>query len=73
MKPHLSVLDLLSKALRRAVDPLFLDVDQMQRGRRLQDLRGKLTGPDTASAQTARLGMNSSMATRLRRTRQFWT
>jgi hypothetical protein len=49
MKPHLSVLDLLSKALRRAVDPLFLDVDQMQRGRlrRLQDLRGKLTDPDT--------------------------
>jgi hypothetical protein len=33
MKPHLSVLDPLSKALRRAVDPLFFDVDQMQRGR----------------------------------------
>jgi hypothetical protein len=48
MKPHLSVLDLLSKALRREFDPLFLNVDQMQHGRlrRLQDVRGKLTGPD---------------------------
>jgi hypothetical protein len=48
----------LSKALRRAVDPFFLDVDQMQRGRlrRLQDVRGKLAGPDADFGADRALG-----------------
>jgi hypothetical protein len=58
MKPHLSVLDLLSKALRGEVDPLFLDVDQMQHGRlrRLQDVRGKLTRPNANFGADRALG-----------------
>jgi hypothetical protein len=58
MRPHLSVVDLLSKSLRGTVNPLFVDVDQMQRGwlRRLHDLRGKLTYPDADFGADRALG-----------------